>query len=102
MWGFLIGLYLAMMIYPFLEEWQQHQADNRRLAKMREHHAKAVAGTRPKGNRWMNRGAELSCPNGASARKRSGAGAPNDPETAQAVAQNHHQTLKHYANLESF
>jgi hypothetical protein len=44
MWGFLIGFYLAMMIYPFLEEWQQHQADKRRLAKMREHHAK--------GRRW--------------------------------------------------
>jgi hypothetical protein len=39
MWGFLIGLYIAMMIYPFIEEWQQHWADKRRLARMREHHA---------------------------------------------------------------
>jgi hypothetical protein len=44
MWGFLIGLYLAMLIYPFLEEWEQRQADKRRLAKMREHHAR--------GRRW--------------------------------------------------
>ena len=44
MWGFLIGLYLAMLIYPFLEEWQQRQSDKKRLAKMREHHAR--------GNRW--------------------------------------------------
>ena len=44
MWGFLIGLYLAMMIYPFLEEWQRRQADKRHLAKMREHHAR--------GRRW--------------------------------------------------
>jgi hypothetical protein len=21
MWGFLIGLYIAMLIYPFFEEW---------------------------------------------------------------------------------
>jgi predicted PurR-regulated permease PerM len=39
MWGFLIGLYLAMIIYPFLEEWQQQQADKKLLAKMRERHA---------------------------------------------------------------
>jgi predicted PurR-regulated permease PerM len=44
MWGFLIGLYLAMIMYPFLEEWQQGQADKRRLAKMREQHAR--------GRRW--------------------------------------------------
>jgi hypothetical protein len=39
MWGFLIGLYLAMLIYPFIEEWQQRRADKGRLAKMREYHA---------------------------------------------------------------
>ena len=39
MWGFLIGLYIAMIVYPFVEEWQQRRADNRRLAKMRAHHA---------------------------------------------------------------
>lgn len=44
MWGFLIGLYLAMIIYPFLEEWQQHQADKKLLAKMRE--------CRGTGRRW--------------------------------------------------
>jgi hypothetical protein len=40
MWGFLIGLYIAMIIYPFLEEWQQRRADKSHLAKMRMHHAR--------------------------------------------------------------
>jgi predicted PurR-regulated permease PerM len=44
MWGFLIGLYLAIIIYPLLEEWRQRQSDKRRLTKMREHHAR--------GRRW--------------------------------------------------
>jgi hypothetical protein len=39
MWGFLVGLYIAMLIYPFIEDWQQHRADTRRLAKMRARHA---------------------------------------------------------------
>jgi hypothetical protein len=39
MWGFLIGLYIAMLIYPFIEEWQQRRADKGRLAKMRAYHA---------------------------------------------------------------
>ena len=39
MWGFLIGLYIAMIVYPFYEEWQQRRADKNRLAKMRMYHA---------------------------------------------------------------
>jgi hypothetical protein len=39
MWGFLIGLYIAILIYPFFEEWQQRRVDKRRLRKMREHFA---------------------------------------------------------------
>jgi hypothetical protein len=39
MWGFLIGLYIAMLIYPFIKEWQQRRADKGRLAKMRAYHA---------------------------------------------------------------
>ena len=39
MWGFLIGLYIAMLIYPFFEEWQQRRVNKERLAKMRMHHA---------------------------------------------------------------
>ena len=39
MWGFLVGIYFAMMIYPFFEEWHQHRLNKTRLAKMREHHA---------------------------------------------------------------
>jgi predicted PurR-regulated permease PerM len=31
MWGFLIGLYIAILIYPFFEEWQQRRVDKRRL-----------------------------------------------------------------------
>ena len=39
MWGFLISLYIAILIYPFFEEWQQRRVDKRRLRKMREHFA---------------------------------------------------------------
>jgi hypothetical protein len=39
MWGFLIGLYLAMMIYPFFEEWHQRRIDKRHLTRMRAHRA---------------------------------------------------------------
>jgi hypothetical protein len=28
MWGFLIGLYIAMLIYPFFEEWQQRRLES--------------------------------------------------------------------------
>jgi len=45
MWGFLIGLYIAMLIYPVIEEWRQQRADKRRLANMRAHHATATVGT---------------------------------------------------------
>ena len=26
MWGFLIGLYVALIIYPYLQEWRQRRA----------------------------------------------------------------------------
>jgi hypothetical protein len=39
MWGFLIGLYIAMLVCRVFEEWQQRQVDKERLAKMRKHHA---------------------------------------------------------------
>jgi hypothetical protein len=39
MWGFLIGLYIALVIYPYFQEWQQRGADRARLANMRKHHA---------------------------------------------------------------
>jgi hypothetical protein len=38
-WGFLIGLYMAMLIYPVIEEWRQRRADRQRLANMRARHA---------------------------------------------------------------
>jgi hypothetical protein len=53
MWGFLIGLYIAMIIYPFLEEWQQHRIDKTRRESMRMHHAKGHRFDVAKGQ-WMD------------------------------------------------
>jgi hypothetical protein len=53
MWGFLIGLYLAMIIYPVLEEWRQRRADKRLLAKLRMHHAKGHTFDATKGQ-WID------------------------------------------------
>jgi hypothetical protein len=39
MCGFPIGLFIAMLIHPFFEEWQQRRAHKERLTKMRTHHA---------------------------------------------------------------
>jgi hypothetical protein len=39
MWGFLIGLYIVLIIYPFIEEWQQKRANKAALGRMRKHHA---------------------------------------------------------------
>jgi hypothetical protein len=39
MWGVLIGLYIALMIYPFFDEWQQDRANKAALKKMRASHA---------------------------------------------------------------
>ena len=39
MWGFLIGLYIAVMLYPFIEDWQQQRANKAALGRMRMHHA---------------------------------------------------------------
>jgi hypothetical protein len=44
MWGFLIGLYIAVIIYPFIEEWQEQRANKADLANMRRHSAM--------GHRW--------------------------------------------------
>jgi hypothetical protein len=44
MWGFLIGLYLAVLIYPFIEERQQRKIEKEQLTRMRAHHAS--------GHRW--------------------------------------------------
>ena len=34
MWGFLIGVYIAVLIYPFIEEWQEGRTDKERLGRM--------------------------------------------------------------------
>src|ERR1700692_2936582 len=39
MWGFLIGLYIAVIIYPFIEEWLEKRANKSALEKMRRHSA---------------------------------------------------------------
>jgi len=39
MWGFLIGLYLAMIIYPLFQEWRQRRHDRKSLERMRKHFA---------------------------------------------------------------
>ena len=39
MWGFLIGLYIAVIIYPFSEEWLEKRANKTALEKMRRHSA---------------------------------------------------------------
>jgi hypothetical protein len=44
MWGLLIGIYLAYVLYPFMYEWQQRRLNKRRLRTMRENFAK--------GRRW--------------------------------------------------
>ena len=44
MWGFLIGLYIALIIYPYLQERRQRRVDKASLAKMRKHHSA--------GHRW--------------------------------------------------
>jgi hypothetical protein len=37
MWGFLIGFYIAVIIYPFIEERLEKRANNSALANMRRH-----------------------------------------------------------------
>jgi hypothetical protein len=39
MWGFLIGLYLAMIVYPLFQEWRQRRHDKKSLERMRKHFA---------------------------------------------------------------
>ena len=39
MWGFLIGLYIVLIVYPYFQEWRQRRADRTRLASMRKHYA---------------------------------------------------------------
>jgi len=39
MWGFLIGLYLAMILYPLFQEWRQRRHDRKSLERMRKHFA---------------------------------------------------------------
>jgi hypothetical protein len=53
MWGFLIGLYLAMAIYPFIAEWQQRRANRAALKRMRLNHASGRRWNAAKGQ-WEN------------------------------------------------
>jgi hypothetical protein len=51
---FLIGLYIAMLIYPFIEEWQQGRADKQRLGRIGVDHAAGRQWDVAKGQ-WMDR-----------------------------------------------
>jgi hypothetical protein len=33
MWGFILGIYLAYLIYPLFEEWRQRRLDKKTLEK---------------------------------------------------------------------
>jgi hypothetical protein len=39
LWEIAIGIYIAVAIYPFFEEWRQRRVDKGRLANMRRHSA---------------------------------------------------------------
>ena len=54
MWGFLIGLYIALIIYPYLQEWRQRRADKSSLAKLRKHRAAGHQSDVRKGQ-WMEK-----------------------------------------------
>jgi hypothetical protein len=51
--GFLIGLYIAMIVYPVLDEWQQRRRDKKLLRKLRLHHAKGHRFDATKGE-WID------------------------------------------------
>jgi len=36
MWGLFVGVSLAVMLYSFIEEWQQRRLNKKHLTKMRK------------------------------------------------------------------
>jgi hypothetical protein len=54
MWGLLIGLYIAVIIYPFIEEWREQRANKAALANMRRHNAKGHQWDATKGQ-WIDK-----------------------------------------------
>ncbi|SHH27255.1 hypothetical protein [Bradyrhizobium erythrophlei] len=54
MWGVLVGLYIVVIIYPFIEEWQQKRADKSALANMRRHSGLGHRWDATKGQ-WMDK-----------------------------------------------
>jgi hypothetical protein len=50
MWGFLIGLYIAVIIYPFIEVWQEQRANKPTLRTCAGTAPWGIGGTRPKVN----------------------------------------------------
>jgi hypothetical protein len=54
MWGVLVGLYIVVIIYPFIEEWQQKRADKSALANMRRHSSSGHRWDATKGQ-WMDK-----------------------------------------------
>jgi hypothetical protein len=58
MWGFWLGIYLALALYPFVYEWQQRRLNKSRLRTMRENFAKGRRWDTAKGQ-WIS--AMLAC-----------------------------------------
>ena len=54
MWGFLAGLYLALAVYPYVEEWLARRADKMRLADLRSNFRAGRRWDAVKGQ-WENR-----------------------------------------------
>jgi hypothetical protein len=55
MWGFLIGLYLAMILYPLFQEWRQRRHDRKKPGENEKAFCLAPAVGRPEGSmdrRW--------------------------------------------------
>ena len=73
MWGFLIGLYLAMIIYPLFQEWRQRRHDRKKPGENEEAFCLAPPVGRSEGsvdrrlnrhsNRPMAHPAEIGFPN---------------------------------------
>jgi hypothetical protein len=50
MWGFLIGLYLAMILYPLFQEWRQRRHDRKKPGENEKAFCLAPAVGRPEGS----------------------------------------------------
>jgi hypothetical protein len=61
-WGLLVGIYLAYVLYPFIYEWQQRRLNKRRLRMMREKFARGRRWDATKGGWLIVRTAQATDP----------------------------------------